>query len=103
MGPDNSQITFGLSGIDQGTARIIILVNGNEEVNKNIVIGEVPTATPTATPTASPTAPRSPEAAVRQEDRPVAEPPLRSLRTASPPHRSTALQRSPPPAMRSPG
>ncbi|RXE56096.1 hypothetical protein ABH15_07910 [Methanoculleus taiwanensis] len=56
MGPDNSQITFDLAGIDQGTARIVILVNGNEEVNKNIIIGEVPTATPTQTPTASPTA-----------------------------------------------
>lgn len=56
MGPDSSQITFDLAGIDQGTARIIILVNGNEAVNKNIIIGEVPTATPTQTPTASPTA-----------------------------------------------
>jgi hypothetical protein len=48
-GPDDAVITFGLEGITNGAARIIILVDGSEIVNKEIVVGEGITPTPTAT------------------------------------------------------
>lgn len=48
-GPDDAVITFGLEGITNGAARIIILVDGTEIVNKEIVVGEGITPTPTAT------------------------------------------------------
>lgn len=55
-GPNSGSITFGLSGIQDGSARIIVLVDGSEAMNKVVTIG-IPTITPTPTPV--PTAPPS--------------------------------------------
>ncbi|WP_211530495.1 hypothetical protein [Methanocalculus chunghsingensis] len=52
-GPDAGSITFGLEGISDGSARIIVLVDGSEAMNQQITIG-TPTVTPTPT-TAPPT------------------------------------------------
>ncbi len=53
-GPDSGSITFGLEGISDGAARIIVLVDGNEAMNQEITIG-TPTVIPTQTtaPTSS--------------------------------------------------
>ena len=47
-GPDSGQITFGLEGISDGSARIIVLVDGSEAMNQKITIG-TPMITPTPT------------------------------------------------------
>lgn len=52
-GPDSGSITFGLSGIKDGSARIIVLVDGSEAMNKKVTIGN-PTITPTPTATSPP-------------------------------------------------
>ncbi len=59
-GPDDAVITFDLAGITNGMARIIILVDGSEIVNKEIVVGEGITPTPTATTVAATTATTAP-------------------------------------------
>jgi hypothetical protein len=46
-GPDSSAITFSLSGVTQGTAKVIIYVDSNEMVTKSIYIGSTPTPTQT--------------------------------------------------------
>lgn len=53
-GPDSGSITFGLEGISDGSARIIVLVDGSQVMNQEVVIG-TPTITPTPRPTAPPT------------------------------------------------
>jgi len=54
QGPDSSSITFGLSGIDSGSAWIYILVDGSEVIGKEIIVGEPPvTVTPTPGPASS--------------------------------------------------
>lgn len=52
-GPDSGSITFGLEGIRDGSATIIVLIDGAEAMNKQITIG-TPTITPTPTVTQSP-------------------------------------------------
>jgi len=47
-GPDAGSITFGLEGISDGAARIIVLVDGSEAMNQRITIG-TPTIAPTPT------------------------------------------------------
>ncbi|UUX92322.1 hypothetical protein [Methanoplanus endosymbiosus] len=50
-GPTSGSISFGLSGIESGSAWIYIFVDGSEVTGKEIIIGEPPvTATPTAVP-----------------------------------------------------
>lgn len=51
-GPDSGSITFGLEGISDGSARIIVLVDGSEAMNQKITIG-TPTIIPTPTTTTS--------------------------------------------------
>ncbi len=53
-GPDSGSITFGLEGISDGAAQIIVLVDGSEALNQEITIG-TPTVIPTQTtaPTSS--------------------------------------------------
>jgi hypothetical protein len=53
QGPDSGSIMFGLEGISDGSATIIILVDGAEATNKRITIG-TPSITPTPTVTNSP-------------------------------------------------
>jgi hypothetical protein len=53
QGPDSGSITFGLEGISDGSATIIVLVDGAEATNKRITIG-TPTITPTPTVTKIP-------------------------------------------------
>ncbi|GAB6286036.1 MAG: hypothetical protein STSR0009_22370 [Methanoregula sp.] len=48
-GPDSSAITFSLSGISQGAAKVIIYVDSSEAVAKTVYIGSAPTTT-TAVP-----------------------------------------------------
>jgi len=48
-GPDSSAITFSLSGISQGAAKVIIYVDSSEAVSKTVYIGSAPTTT-TAVP-----------------------------------------------------
>jgi len=52
-GPDSGSITFGLEGISDGSARIIVLVDGSQVMNQEVIIGS-PTITPTPHPTAPP-------------------------------------------------
>lgn len=47
-GPDSGSITFGLEGITDGSATIIVLVDGSAVMNKKITIG-TPTVVPTPT------------------------------------------------------
>ncbi len=48
-GPDSGSITFGLEGITDGSATIIVLVDGSAVMHKKITIG-TPTVVPTPTP-----------------------------------------------------
>ncbi|MDN7024307.1 hypothetical protein FGU65_05270 [Methanoculleus sp. FWC-SCC1] len=58
QGPDDSQITFGLGGVLQGSAHIITYVDGSQVLDKVITIGAA-APTPTQT-TATPTQTSSP-------------------------------------------
>jgi len=48
-GPDSSAITFSLSGVTQGAAKVIIYIDSSEAVAKTVYIGSAPTTT-TAVP-----------------------------------------------------
>ena len=53
-GPASGSISFGLKGIESGSAWIYIFVDGSEVIGKEIIIGEPPvTATPTPVPSSS--------------------------------------------------
>ncbi|MGC9435590.1 MAG: PKD domain-containing protein [Methanomicrobiales archaeon] len=47
LGPDSSQITFTIGGVETGTVRIIAMVDGAQELNKLVTVGSS-TPTPTA-------------------------------------------------------
>ena len=55
-GPDDSQLTFTVDGIDAGIIRILVTVNGTLVLNKEVTVG-TPTFTPTGTQAATPTGP----------------------------------------------
>jgi hypothetical protein len=56
MGPDSGTITFSLTGITDGSARVIALVDGNIVTDQTILVGN---PSITTTPTTSPTSPPS--------------------------------------------
>ncbi|MDD1658610.1 MAG: hypothetical protein LUQ41_09210 [Methanomicrobiales archaeon] len=53
-GPDDSQLSFTIDGIDAGTVRILITVDGSLALNKEVIVG---TPVTTTHATASPTGP----------------------------------------------
>ena len=63
QGPADSQITFNVDGIDDGTVTVIALVDGQQVLYQTITVGNgvtvAPTATSTPTATATTTAPAS--------------------------------------------
>ncbi|WFN34708.1 hypothetical protein L1S32_00880 [Methanogenium sp. S4BF] len=53
-GVDDSSISYTINNMDQGTATIIVSVDGTEALHKKIEVGEaIPTTVPTAVPTQS--------------------------------------------------
>ncbi|MEA2035188.1 MAG: hypothetical protein U9N40_06860 [Euryarchaeota archaeon] len=50
-GIDDSSISYSITGMSQGTANIIVYVDGSEALNEDILVGVVPTSVP---PTSSP-------------------------------------------------
>jgi hypothetical protein len=56
QGPADSQITFNVDGIDDGTVTVIALVDGQQVLYQTITVGNGVTVAPTATTTPTPTA-----------------------------------------------
>jgi|GEM_PF-652613 len=54
MGPDSGTITFSLTGITDGSARVIALVDGNIVTDQTILVGNPSITTPTTSPTSPP-------------------------------------------------
>jgi len=54
MGPDSGTITFSLTGITDGSARVIALVDGNIVTDQTILVGNPTITTPTTSPTTPP-------------------------------------------------
>ena len=50
-GIDDSSISYSITGMSQGTANIIVYVDGSEALSKEILVGAIPTSVP---PTSSP-------------------------------------------------
>jgi len=53
-GPEDSTISFYVTGIDAGTVRITVTVDGTRELDTVITVGETPTPTPSPAPTPDP-------------------------------------------------
>lgn len=53
-GPEDAAITFYVTGIDTGTVRITVTVDGTPELDTVITVGETPTPTPSPTPAPGP-------------------------------------------------
>ena len=56
-GPDDSDIVFNVDGIESGTLQVTIVVDGNQELSQNIVIGTPAESTPGTSPESSATSP----------------------------------------------
>ncbi|WOX57214.1 hypothetical protein [Methanoculleus receptaculi] len=54
MGPDSGAITFSLTGITDGSAHVIALVDGNIVTDQTILVGNPTITTPTTSPTTPP-------------------------------------------------
>jgi hypothetical protein len=54
MGPDSGAITFSLTGITDGSAHVIALVDGNIVTDQTILVGNPTIITPTTSPTTPP-------------------------------------------------
>jgi hypothetical protein len=78
-GPASGSISFGLKGIESGSAWIYIFVDGSEVTGKEIIIGEPPV---TATPTPAPTSSGGSDSSHDSSDDPTSEP--TSYTTAAP-------------------
>jgi hypothetical protein len=52
-GPDDSEITFNVVGIEAGTLHVTVMVDGNSELSQDVVIGN-PQETPSAGPASPP-------------------------------------------------